>query len=356
MIDSNTGDFTANALGNSLINVTSAVPTGVYNTSQFTIEPWPLHHIVITPIGAENYYIDDTQTYTAIGWNDAEETQMNNTWTPVWTVNDTSFANIDSATGEFIALALGNGLLNVTDSTFIGIYNTSLFIVDPWPLHHIEIIPASSEDHYYVGDMKIYTAIGWNDVGETQKNDSWVPVWGIENTTVGRIWDGDFIAEALGSSLINVSCDTQPEIYATRAFTVHPWPLHHISILPIGPGTYQIGDIVIYSAIGWNDAEETQMNTTWTPVWSLEGEIQEITGEDEEARFEAKKSGEGSIRCLDEDSGIYASSEIIIKEKTQEGLPVLLWILLIVIPLIVCLLTVFLLFLKKPRKNNEGED
>jgi len=352
-IISDTGEFTAIALGNSVVNVTAA-STGIYNTSSFIVEPWPLHHIVITPLGPESYYVGDTQTYTVIGWNDAQEIQMNTTWTPLWEVDETTIATIDSDTGFFTATNIGNGNVICRSTAIPEISNTSSFSVLAWPFHHINIIPKGLHT-YYIGDTQIFTAVGWNDAEETQMNDTWVPVWSVGNISVASINEtGFFTAISLGSSVINVTCASQPWVYSVVAFTVNPWPLHHISILPAGPVTYYIGDIVIYTAIAWNDVEETQMNTTWTPVWTLGGEIQELTWEGEEARLEAKKSGEGSIKCSDDETNIYATSDIVIKDKDKDETPIWLWILLLII--VVVFLIILLLIYHNKKQGNTGKE
>ncbi len=347
-IDPVTGEFRAIILGNSAVNVTSS--TGIYNTSDFAVVPWPLHHIDITPSDLEYYYIGDIQTYAAIGWNDANETQINLTWSPVWNVDDTSLASIDTATGSFTASALGSGLVNVSDSNLPGIYNTSLFTVQPLPLQNIEITPSGS-NNYYIGDTRSYIAIGYNDAQKTQINDSWTSIWSIDNNTVASINEsGYFTALALGNGQITVSDSSG--IITIINFFVNPWALHHITINPEGPETYEIGDVVIYTAIGWNNEEETQMNATWIPVWSLDGGIQEITWEGEEARFEATKPGGGSIMCQNETTNIYASSQIEIKEKEQDGSDVFIWVLLIIV-LIIVFFIVFILLLKRKKEKDQ---
>ena len=49
-------------------------------------------------------------------------------------------------------------------------------------------------------------------------------------------------------------------------------PLHHIALTPLYtyPSTNSInagGVLVGYTAIGWNDAAETDQNYTWAPTW-----------------------------------------------------------------------------------------
>jgi len=274
---------------------------------------------------------------------------MNTTWTPLWEVDETTIATIDSDTGFFTATNIGNGNVICRSTAISEICNTSYFSVLAWPLHHINIIPQGPQN-YYIGDTQIFTAVGWNDAEETQMNDTWVSVWSVGNTSVASINEtGFFTAIALGSGVINVTCTSQPWVCSVVVFTVNPWPLHHISILPAGPETYRIGDIVIYTAIAWNDVEETQMNTTWTPVWTLEGGIQELTWEGEEARLEAKKSGEGYIKCSDEATNIYSTSDIVIEDKDKDGTSIWLWVLLVII-VVVFLIILFLIY----RKKNQG--
>ncbi len=269
-IDLDTGFFMAIDPGSSQINVTSSTPSGIYNTSDFSVEPWPLHHIVISPENQETYYIRDTQTYTAIGYNDASESQMNLTWTPVWSVDNTSIATIDPSTGYFMATALGNSAVNVTSTAPTGIYSISPFSVEPWSLHHIAINPIGPES-YYIDDFRTYSVIGWNDANETQQNMSWTPIWSVDNSSVASInpSTGEFTTTALGNGVVNVTSTSSIGIFNMSAFIIKPWALHHIVITPSGSENYYIGDTRTYTAIGFNDAAETQMNSTWTPVWNV---------------------------------------------------------------------------------------
>jgi parallel beta-helix repeat protein len=351
-IDPVTGEFSAIALGSGEINVTAIGNPEIYKTIQFTIEPWPLHHIEIIPSGHESYYLGDTQTYTTIGWNDANETQMNTSWIQVWAVENTSIASIDSASGEFTALAIGTSHVTVSASSLPLISNTSSFTVDSWPLHHIEIIPGNS-GYYYIGDMNNYMVIGWNDDAETQENTTWIPVWSIENITLATINEsGFFTAIALGNSVINVSSSSQPLIFSNITFTIHPWPLHHIQIFPGWSQTFTIGDIYDYTIIGWNDAQKTQINTTWTPVWSIEGDLEEFTWEGETARFEVIKSGEGTLICEDKATGINVSTNVIVKKEPQGADSTWVGILTAIILIVGILMMILILWKIKKDKNN----
>jgi nitrous oxidase accessory protein NosD len=352
-IDSNSGEFKAIALGSGEINVTVIGLLGVYKTIQFTIDPWPLHHVEIIPSDPENYYIGDTQTYTAVGWNDADETQLNTSWTPMWSIEDTSFASIDSALGEFTALTLGSSNVKVSASSIPLISNISSFTVDPWPLHHLEIIPGNS-GNYHIGDTHTYFVIGWNDDAETQENSSWIPIWSIENTLLASINEyGMFTATALGNGEINVSSYLQPWIYSNSSFSIRPWPLHHLSIVPIGDQIYKIGDIVNYSVIGWNDVEETQINTSWVPIWSLEGNFQELTFDGQNATFVAKKAGEVTIKCSDELTNINGTFQIKVLKKDADGDSSWTWILIIIVIIITFLIIFILIYWNKIRKKKD---
>jgi parallel beta-helix repeat protein len=352
-IDSISGVLNTLANGYGIVNVTDSFSQSVYNTSAFIILPYPIHHIDIIPDRLMRYYVNDEIIYTVIGWNDENESYQNTTWTPQWSINNSSIATIDPNTGEFRAIALGSGEINVTVVGFSGIYNTIQFTIEPWPLHHIEIIP-DSNGNYYIGDTNTYSVIGWNDEAETQENNSWTPTWSIDDTSKASInsASGDFTALALGSSHVMVSATSPSQISNTSSFIVDPWPLHHISIEPSGPEIYEIGDIVKYSVIGWNDVEETQINSSWVPVWTLEGYIQELTFDGQEATFEAKKAGEGSIKCSDEITDIYVTSEIEVLKVDTDGDSGWVWILIIIVIIIILVIIFIQFYWKKNKEKN----
>lgn len=357
VISQDTGSFSVVALGESMVNVTSTSPTEIFNTSTFIVEPWPLHHIVITPQGPENYYVGDMRTYTVVGWNDVKETQMNITWTPIWDTEDDSIATIDNETGLLTGVNLGTSNITCKSSSLPEISSYSAFTVLPWPLHHIEIVPMNPH-YYYIGDQNNYTVIGWNDADETQMNTTWTTLWNVNDTSLASINEsGNFIALTVGNGEVNVSCMSRPDIFATNLFTINPWPLHHITITPTSNGDMNIGDEITFTAMGWNDEAETQQNSTWKPLWEIEGDdIGDITPEDNVCIFQAKKSGEGTIKCYDDDREIIVTVDIVVKKEADDEIPVWIWLLTIGIIAGLSLILLWYIILRKKSKDGDSID
>lgn len=162
------------------------------------IKTRPLDHIALSPMFefpiAKSIRVKNTiKGYLAIGWNNAEESEKNYTWTPTWSTSDNlgelrnHGGNADNGyTIEYAALLVpGYDNITITNES-TGIFNSSCIKIFGNPLDHITLIPTfgySSPRTVVVGETLVgYTALGWNDEVEAEKNLTWHPVW---NTTNG---------------------------------------------------------------------------------------------------------------------------------------------------------------------------
>ena len=138
--------------------------------------------------------------YSAIGWNDASETDKNLTWSPQWgtthglgSVGNLGGDPIFGYTADYSAdLIPGYDNITVTNIS-LGAPNQSCIRIIANQLHHIELTPMytypASNPVNAGGTIVGYRAIGWNDEAETEKNLTWTPEWG---TTHGLGSVGNF--------------------------------------------------------------------------------------------------------------------------------------------------------------------
>jgi len=158
----------------------------------------PLDHIELTPMhkfpSANSINVKQVfNGYLAVGWNDRGETEQNYTWTPTWSTSD-DLGELRNPGGDVVngytinyAARLVPGFDNITvTNSSSGIFNNSCIKVNGNSLHHLTLIPNytyPSAKTIVVGvTITGYTALGWNDPIESEKNLTWYPVW---NTTNG---------------------------------------------------------------------------------------------------------------------------------------------------------------------------
>jgi hypothetical protein len=157
------------------------------------VKTQPLHHIILTPKyeypNANSVWVKNSiKNYAAIGWNDAGETEKNYTWTPSWSLTDNlgELRNkggdvVDGYTVEYFAYVVpGYDNLTVMNVS-AGITNCSCIKVYGNPLDHITLTPTymyPSAKNVVVNKTVVgYTALGWNDAVQSEKNLTWGPVW-----------------------------------------------------------------------------------------------------------------------------------------------------------------------------------
>lgn len=118
----------------------------------------PLHHIELTPMytypSSNDVSVDNTITgYTAVGWNDAAETEKNQTWTPTWGTTDGLGSAIDTGgdwdsgyTADYEAgTNLGFDNITVHDSSST-IGNSSCIQIVPGESYEIVIISGNDQE------------------------------------------------------------------------------------------------------------------------------------------------------------------------------------------------------------------
>ena len=142
-----------------------------------------------------------------------------------------------------------------------------------------------------------------------------------------------------------------------------PIQLHHISMIFEGSLTFNISETKNFTAVGWEDENETDLDRAWTPVWHVEGDIGEIIGDNFTVTFKAIKPGNGTIVCTDNETGKYLSIDIQVVGVTEDGeieefdkkeeLP-LIWVLVIAVIILIIVIAV-MLRLSKKRKGEEGD-
>jgi hypothetical protein len=253
----------------------------------------PIHHISLTPVydypSHEPVRAGGILGYRALGWNDEGETEKNLSWWPVWDTTDHLGVPVNFKGNPQIGYSIDYsagyvyGFDNITVSDSLTVTdNRSCIKILPNPLDHISLTPRHTYPNYdKVYASKIYTAMGWNDVDENEKNLSWDPVWGTThsmgmptsfggNASFGytakyQAWsypaiDNITVMNTL-TGIINISCI---EIIGN--------PLHHITLTPMynhpsGKSINAGNKITGYTAIGWNDISQTEINLTWEPTW-----------------------------------------------------------------------------------------
>lgn len=134
-----------------------------------------------------------------------------------------------------------------------------------------------------------------------------------------------------------------------------PIQLHHISMIYDGSDMFNISETQNFTAVGWEDANETDLNRAWEPVWHVEGNIGEVIGDKFTVTFKATKPGTGALICMDELTGINISLEIQVigevKETQEEVSPRVYISSAIVLIAIIGLAVIIYRKMKKSRNN-----
>ncbi|MFH0816289.1 MAG: hypothetical protein V1934_05690 [Methanobacteriota archaeon] len=276
-------------------NITVANATAAPVSSCVLVTPLVLDHIELAPLDpfpGANVLAGGTLGYTAIGWDDAGGTIKNSTWIPLW---DTSAGlglpvnpGGDWTAGYTIdySAGLATGYDNITVACG-SVGNESCLRIVANPLHHIQLTPMFAfplNNPIAVGGTTgTYTAVGWNDAAEAEKNLTWSPVWGTTNAlgtasaTGGSAITG-FTASytaslAPGYDNITVTDSTAAGVVSASCVKVADNPLlHHIHLTPKAayPSAADVGaglTLPGFIATGWDDAAETKKNLTWAPIW-----------------------------------------------------------------------------------------
>lgn len=97
-----------------------------------------------------------------------------------------------------------------------------------------------------------------------------------------------------------------------------PIELHHISMIYEVPKIFNISETQNFTAVGWEDANETDLNRAWEPVWHVEGDIGDIIGDGFTVEFKATKPGNGTIVCTDNETGKNQSIKIQVIGELEE--------------------------------------
>ncbi len=130
-----------------------------------------------------------------------------------------------------------------------------------------------------------------------------------------------------------------------------PIPLHHINIIDDGPRSFNISDAHNFTSVGWDDELEDDLNRSWQPVWTVEGNVGKIIGDGYTVTFKATKPGIGKIICTDENTGYNASIEIQVEGEVVEQEFPWMWILLIGTLIIIAVLLAIIVFRKKKKSQ-----
>ncbi len=158
------------------------------------IKTKPLDHISLSPIysypSANKVRVMGTIGYRAVGWNNAEQSEKNYTWTPTWSTTD-DLGQLTDQDGNAVSgftvdytarIVPGHDNITITNIS-TGISNRSCIMIFGNPLDHIALSPMyeyPTPNTVNVGETIVgYTAVGWNDAAETEKNRTWTPKWDL---------------------------------------------------------------------------------------------------------------------------------------------------------------------------------
>ncbi len=132
----------------------------------------------------------------------------------------------------------------------------------------------------------------------------------------------DFLEASAGSVTVSdQSYDFAEEVVYVRAeccphdgwssaMTVASGPVESISIDPAGPLSLEAGDSRQFTAVATDSLGN--VNTTWTPSWSVSGGIGSVSGSGLTITFDAEASGTGSLECSDPATEITVSVDITV--------------------------------------------
>ena len=184
------------------VTVTSTVPGGTV-TDSYTIEgtttELDVDTITVTPAGPLTMNVTETQTFTAVCYNDSTVVTG---ITVGWASSNTTVGTIDSSSGVFTAEANGTTTITATaqgvTSSAVSVTVNAVLTVDT-----IAVSPAGPLTKN-VGETQAFTAVCYNDSTEV----TGITVeWASSNMTVGTIdsSSGVFTAEANGTTTITAA-------------------------------------------------------------------------------------------------------------------------------------------------------
>lgn len=185
------------------------------------------------------------------------------------------------------------------DLEYLGTYEVE---VKAWDGNGINITEVS---YFHVLDMEPPTIADISTYPEKKRLNKPVNIscTVTDNIEVNAVWinltlpDGDHLNETLEADediyylersfsqignheFIISSNDTSDNWNSSEihSFEIYPNSLHHISLTPYHnyPEASKIevgGNSIIFEAVGWNDADETEINETWEPKWNLTSDL-----------------------------------------------------------------------------------
>lgn len=83
-----------------------------------------------------------------------------------------------------------------------------------------------------------------------------------------------------------------------------------VSTVPSSVSTVTAGDVVSFAAVGKDSSGN--INTSWTPYWSLIGSVGQLSSDGLEAEFLATTVGAGEVNCSCSETGAYAVVQLVV--------------------------------------------
>jgi hypothetical protein len=236
--------------------------TGIYltysDTAALTVNPGPLHHIVVLPDSAV-IIAGNPQTYTADAFD-----QFNNT---LGAVTGSTVFSIDVAAGGswaaniYTSAKVGNWTVT---GTYTGLTDTASLTVNAGPLHHIVISPDGAV--ITTGNAQPYTAQSFD-----QFDNPIADITGTTSFTIDLAAGGSWIANVYVSSKAGTWTVTSnySGFTDTADLTVNAGVLHHIIISP-DTNTITAGDSQTYSAQAFDQYDNILGDITSSTAFSID--------------------------------------------------------------------------------------
>ena len=214
----------------------SPVPTTLTDTASLTVNPGPLHHIVISPDNA-TIIAGNTGTYTSQSFD-----QFSN---PIADISSSTVFSIEAGAGGSWAINIYTsakaGTWTVT-GTYIGLTDNASLTVSAGALHHIVISPDSAA--ITAGNTQTYGSQSFDQFDNLIADVTATTVFSI-TPAAGGTWAANvYTSEKAGLWAVS---GTYSGNIDTATLAVSAGPLHHIVISP-GSATIIAGNTQAYTA------------------------------------------------------------------------------------------------------------
>ena len=235
--------------------------TGTYNgltdTASLTVNPGPLHHILISPDSA-TIVAGNSQAYTAQSFD-----QFNN---PIADVTTSTAFSIDASAGGSWAVSIytsvSAGIWTVT-GTYSGLTDTASLTVNIGPLHHIVISPDANT--ITAGNNQTYTAEAFDQVNNSLGDVTASTAFSIDAGAGGSWAANIYTSVSAGTWTVTGTYSGLTDI---ASLTVNVGPLHHIVISP-DSATIVAGNSQAYTAQSFDQFDNLIADVTASTTFSV---------------------------------------------------------------------------------------